>query len=491
MRGTMTTQRWKLVEVFKIAATVILFSASLVMTAQAQDDGAVCWKPTYARGAGTIPGECAPGEHREAGLCYKICPAGFIGVAGQCHQACPEGFKSAGLLDATCTKPDRFTRKTFPPSAAGSAQCAGESQGRGCEQISGALYVKAPPAFECSGPLCQYTCPAGMTETANGAACRKQPAIARGAGVIPKCGSGADMQAGLCYKTCNSGFGGAGPMCWGQCPATHPVDCGGMCGWNTSQCGAAVANQAISVLDFAATTIETIVTFGGAVGIRTAVNAAEKAAQETAEAAITTTAKATAKAAKAELKKALEEYANGAVEGITQGQILNLTAMVSGEKFDFTSLDPTGISAIVAAFNKPVCEMPPGSNQPVKANPKLAGQVFKPAPGETGVSLVTLEGTKHRIHDPRFNNRLSDVEVMKVCGLVGEGDVWTDGSYRIWPAREIGGAGLQPPTVVAGVPRGKPLNLDECRAVATQLKTAGKWKFTPTKCTDARSVSKC
>ena len=139
-----------------------------------------------------------------------------------------------------------------------------------------------------------------------------------------------------------------------------------MCGTHSSQCAAAVANQVGSVLDFAATTIETIVTFGATAGIKVAVNAAEKAAQEAAEAAITATAKATAKAAsKALLKEALVEYGKGAVEGLTEVQILNLTAMVAGDKFGFTTLDPTGISAIVAAFNKPICELPPGSNQPV------------------------------------------------------------------------------------------------------------------------------
>lgn len=71
--------------------------------------------------------------------------------------------------------------------------------------------------------------------------------------------------------------------------------------------------------------------------------------------------------------------------------------------------------------------------------------------------------------------------MLKLCGLVGEGDIWADGSgaFRIWPAKEIGGAGLQDATVVAAVPRGKPLNSDQCRAMATVLKAAGKWKFTP------------
>ena len=493
----MTTQGWKLVELLKIAATAIFFAASLAMTAHAQTEPDVCWKPTYARGAGTIPGECGPGEQREAGLCYKICPAGFVGVAGQCHQACPQGFKSTGLLDATCTKPDRFNRTAFQPTAAGTAQCNTESQGRGCEQIGGAWFVKPPPQFVCQGPLCQQTCPAGMTETANGAACRKQPAVARGLGNIPKCGSDSVAQGGLCYKNCNSGFGGAGPVCWGQCPATHPVDCGGMCGTSAKDCGGAIANQVISVLDFAATSIEAVVTLGGSTAVRTAINAAEKAAQDGAEAAITAAAKATRNLAKnvtqEQLKKELLKQIGEIGVSLTPDQVSNLTAMTAGEKFDFTSLDPTGIGAIVAAFNKPVCEMPPGSNLPVKANPKLAGQVVKSAPGEPqGVYLVSAAGTKHRIYDQMLTNRGEPyTTVLQTCGLLGPGDIFSDGAYRIWPAREIGGAGLQDATVAAGVPRGKPLDNGECQAVATQLKAVGKWKFTPTTCRDSRALPQC
>ena len=471
----MMTRGWTLVETIKIVVSVICFSASLVMTAQAQDDGAVCWKPTYARGVGTIPGECAPGEHRESGLCYKICPAGFIGVGTACHQVCPQGFGSTGALDATCQKPAKFPRTAFPATAGGPAQCAGESQGRGCEAIGAALYVKPPPGYECAGPICQQTCPAGMTETPGGGACRKTPAVARGGGSIPACGSDAQAQGGLCYKNCNSGFGGAGPVCWGQCPASHPVDCGGMCGTHSSQCAAAVANQAISVLDFASTTIETIVTFGAAAGIRTAVNAAEKAAQEAAEAAITTTAKATAKASKAALRKALEEYAEGAAGSISQAQITNLAAMAAGEKFDFASLDPTGIASIVAAFKKPVCELPPGSNQPVVAKPKLAGQVFKGEAGFPGVYLVVPDGTRHRIRDQRFD--LS--ETLKLCGMIGPGDISPDGSFTILPDRPKGWAGLQDAAGAAGVRRGKDFNLDECQGIAQMMKTLGKWKFIP------------
>lgn len=469
----MSARGWTLQSALKIILSVICLSASLVMTAQAQDESPVCWKPTYGRGAGTIPGECGPGEDRESGLCYKACPPGFVGVATHCHQACPQGFKSAGLLDATCTKPDKFPRNAYPPTPAGSAQCIRDAQGRGCEQINNAYFVKPPPQFTCEGPVCQQSCPAGMTDT--GGACRKQAAIARGAGSIPKCGADANPQGGLCYKTCNSGFGGAGPVCWGKCPASHPVDCGGMCGTTSGQCAAAVANQAISVLDFAATTIETVITFGGAAGIKTAVNAAEKAAQESAEAAITAAAKETAKASKAALKDALKEYAKGTAEGMTEAQIMNLTAMVAGEKFDFTSLDPIGISAIVAAFNKPVCELPPGSNQPVKANPRLVGQVFKGEAGFPGIYLVVPNGTKHRIQDRRFALH----ETLKLCGVIGPGDIFPNNSFTIMPDKSKGWPGLQDAAGAAALPRGKDLDLDECQGIAQAMKAAGQWKFVP------------
>ena len=473
----MNTRGYAWLDAFKVAVLAVCFTAAMVCTVEAQDQGAVCWKPTYGRGVGTIPGECGPGQSKESGLCYSACPAGSSGVLAGCHQNCPAGFGSVTPIDASCSKPAKFPRNAYPVASA--AQCTAESAGRGCEQIGTALYVKPPAGVACEGPICQASCPAGMTDT--GGACRKQPALARGVGTIPQCGSGGEPQVGLCYKSCNAGFGGAGPVCWGQCPASQPVDCGAMCATHSSQCAAAVANQVISVLDFTVTVVETVVTAGGALGVRTAIGAAEKAALESSEAAITAAAKLTAKAAnKALIRGILIDQAKGVGQALTEGQILNLTAMASGEKFDFTSLDPSGIAAMVAAYNKPICNVAPGSNVPVIANPRLAGQVFKSSEPGGGLYLVGPTGIKHKIYDERFP--LS--KVLQNCGIVGAGDISPDGSsfmikggnatYPCCP-------GLQPATGAALLPRGKDLDNNECRGMAEALRAIGKFRFVITR----------
>ena len=474
----MTTRRWTLLEACKIAISALCLSASLVWTAQAQDQSEVCWKPTYGRGVGTIPGECGAGQNKESGLCYTACPAGSTGVLTACHQNCPQGFGSVTAIDVSCSKPAKFPRAAYP-LAAGQAQCIAASEGRGCEQIGTALYVKPPAGFACEGPICQASCPLGMADA--GAACRKKPALARGVGTIPQCGSGAEPQVGLCYKSCNAGFGGAGPVCWGQCPASQPVDCGAMCATNSSQCGGAVANQIISVLDFAVTVVETVVTAGGALGVRTAISAAEKAALESSEAAITAAAKLTAKAAnKALIRNILVDQAKGVGQGLTEGQILNLVAMTSGEKFDFSALDPTGIAAMVAAFNKPICNVAPGSNVPVIANPRLAGQAFRSSEPGGGLYLVGPTGMKHRIYDEKFPL----TKVLSDCGIIGPGDIAPDGkSYFIRGGNATYPCcpGLQPAAGAALLPRGKDLNHNEFQGMREALRSIGKFKFVVTR----------
>ncbi len=92
---------------------VKLFSMLLIMiawSAQAQlgaslglDSNKVCWKDSYGRGVGTIPGSCGPGETKSGLLCYKNCGNGENNVAGVCWSGCPDGTTDIG---ATCVKKD-------------------------------------------------------------------------------------------------------------------------------------------------------------------------------------------------------------------------------------------------------------------------------------------------------------------------------------------------------------------------------------------------
>lgn len=57
------------------------------------DMGVSCTKPSYGRGAGTIPKNCANGQEYQAGLCYTSCGPGFHGVGPVCWaDECPNVF---------------------------------------------------------------------------------------------------------------------------------------------------------------------------------------------------------------------------------------------------------------------------------------------------------------------------------------------------------------------------------------------------------------
>jgi hypothetical protein len=77
------------------------------------------------------------------------------------------------------------------------------------------------------------SCPPGYID--DGATCRLNNILAkesygRGVGTVPTvCGSGRELDAGLCYPTCQAGYNGVGPVCWQRCPSGFRND-GAYCG---------------------------------------------------------------------------------------------------------------------------------------------------------------------------------------------------------------------------------------------------------------------
>ena len=70
-------------------------------------------------------------------------------------------------------------------------------------------------------------------------------------GVGMSCGSDQDYDAGLCYDKCPAGTRGAGPVCWGQCPADFPVNCGAGCAKSSEDCVNSIIKQIESSTDLA------------------------------------------------------------------------------------------------------------------------------------------------------------------------------------------------------------------------------------------------
>src|SRR6185437_1037373 len=95
----------------KIAMNVTLFAAILIGAQSAS--AAFCWKASWGRGVGTVPGSCAPDQQKSLALCYLKCKPGFFmsdALTGTCQQECPQGW---GQTVAHCTKPGSYGRGEY------------------------------------------------------------------------------------------------------------------------------------------------------------------------------------------------------------------------------------------------------------------------------------------------------------------------------------------------------------------------------------------
>ncbi|MEO8552339.1 MAG: hypothetical protein ABI678_20320, partial [Kofleriaceae bacterium] len=96
----------------------------------------------------------------------------------------------------------------------------------GRQEDAGLCYPSCNAGFSGVGPVCWGTCPPDHHN--DGATCRKdvqivaKPSYGRGVGTVLTSSCGAkQLDAGLCYTPCPSGFRGVGPVCWQDCPAGY------------------------------------------------------------------------------------------------------------------------------------------------------------------------------------------------------------------------------------------------------------------------------
>ena len=241
----------RLSKVFILLAATLFFvvSISAAMAQGTTDATKACWKNSYGRGVGTIPPNCNPGMDKQAGLCYKKCDPGFNGVGPVCWKSCPSGYKDDG---ATCRKDVHITKKDSYGRGVGKIKKID-----GGEKKAGLWYKACKDGYKGVGPVCwQKSCPSGYTD--DGATCRKNAHIfgkeskGRGVGTPPKiCASGKVYdKGGLCYKTCNAGYKGVGPVCWQSCTSSVktkqgkavPTECGAACTTDKAVCQAFVGD---------------------------------------------------------------------------------------------------------------------------------------------------------------------------------------------------------------------------------------------------------
>lgn len=287
----------------------------LASTGQALTAPDFCWKGSYGRGVGSVPDSC-PGKQQDAGLCYPWCASGYFGVGPVCWQQCPAGYTDDGA----------FCRRDAHIFGANNSQCpwydtCGVTFARGCSK-----------------------CPAGYIT--DGCTCRRDAHIfakssyGRGAGAPMQCNGALEYDAGLCYNHCQAEYDGVGPVCWGQCPSEVPVACGAGCASSEAECKSQVISQVTSSLELA-------VNIASAVTGAPAIKAAGK--------------QVLSAAGRAQLKADLkEELAKAAAQAMTFEQLETtaeaMTQAAEIGSLSWADLDPTGIAAVVEAFNAPVCD---------------------------------------------------------------------------------------------------------------------------------------
>ena len=154
------------------------------------------------RGAGTLPNSCKDGYTKYGGLCYPKCRDGFYRASTMCVQRCPDGWRNDGLF---CAKPKAY------PRGAGRVMWGGCTGGR--ERWGALCYPRCKEGYSPAGCcICSPRCPSGMHDI--GVSCAKHT-YDTGVGSRLGCASNREPQDGLCYKPCEDGQVGRGPVCWG------------------------------------------------------------------------------------------------------------------------------------------------------------------------------------------------------------------------------------------------------------------------------------
>jgi hypothetical protein len=215
----------------------------------------------------------------------------------------------------------------------------------GAERDGALCYPACAEGYSGIGPVCWQVCPEGYQD--DGALCRGEGSVfakhsyGRTAGKPMSCSPDLETDAGLCYSPCSEDYTGVGPVCWGECPANTPVDCGAACGASAGVCAVYITKMAQTSLLFALR----IAKIAGAGGSFTGV-----------EIPLTSEQRAALKVLLVEgMKNIGERLPDEAYENIADTLI---TALVTGADVDWKSLDPLGVSALVKAFNHPICQEP-------------------------------------------------------------------------------------------------------------------------------------
>lgn len=357
-----------------LSLTVLLWlsPASARLDAQTPSPTDFCWQTTYGRGVGEVPESCASGQERIGLLCYDQCPAGTKRAGLDCHSECPEGFRDDGLF---CRMAE-YGRGAGYPWKIGDpalnydharARCEQDHGAGNCEQDGLIWYPRCRPGYTAVGCcICRPAAPNCAALGLNAGidlSCAKRVTV--GAPFIGTCGSGQELDAGLCYKTCDPGDDGVGPVCWGACPDGW-VKCGMGCAKDQPTCTMAITDQVVSVVDSVASIALLVGSMGAsAAGKSLLSKGAWQGVKKIGKAAAKDVVKAVAVASLVQLPGDVTRAASGTIDWIWQVGDIETSEMTDVERQhaiasialqNASLLDPTGILGVVAAYTKPVCK---------------------------------------------------------------------------------------------------------------------------------------
>lgn len=227
-----------------------------------------CWKDSYGRGAGAVPRTCASGKEMVGLFCYDTCPkSDFYGGPGMkragldCHSICPSGMDDQGLF---CRASETGRGSGYPWKVGDALNLSGAlsrceaKEGNGkCEKWGAVIYPKCKDGYSNFGCcICRPAIPncerLGLSNEGQvDLSCAKKIKIASSP-KLGTCGPGQEMDAGLCYQKCRSGYYGVGPVCWKRSPWSW-VDCGMGAAVDTKTCGTITLAQVYQVGQLAMT----------------------------------------------------------------------------------------------------------------------------------------------------------------------------------------------------------------------------------------------
>jgi hypothetical protein len=351
---------------------MVAAAAAWMPATAAAADADFCWKDSYGRGVGTIPQSCTGTQERLGLLCYPRCAAGMKRVGLDCHSVCPQGMRDDGLF----CRAAEYGRGGGYPWKFGDPlnndgmlnRCRADGNPQGCEMNGAIAYPKCKPGYRAVGCcICRPEVPncaaLGMNQGVD-LSCAKKVVV--GDPQAGSCAGGQQRDAGLCYPGCKPGFAGTGPVCWGQCPSTHPVACAGGCAKTQSACAQATTDQVLSVLEVVANVALAVATAGGSTaataGAKGAATAGKAAAASGSKVALQGGGRFAARITKQEAVAIIKKQAKEAGKELSQAAAETAADAVvqagSTGVFDpevLAGLDPTGIAGIVVAYAKPVC----------------------------------------------------------------------------------------------------------------------------------------